>query len=85
MTLIEACALVTGALGRPTTAEIHNFLSADSWQVSRGSVKQALRDLRGAVVDVAVQGTPSWGRYPTRWRLTEAGRAWLAEGEKCGG
>lgn len=78
MTLVEACALLVGALGRPTAAEIHEFLVADGWQVSRGSVKQALSDLRGAVVDVAVQGKPGHGgRYPTRWRQTEAARAWL--------
>jgi DNA-binding PadR family transcriptional regulator len=67
--------------GEPTTAEIRRFLLRDDWQVTRASVSQTLWHLARAEearVEVAEAGGWETGR-PTRYRLTEAGRAWLAE------
>lgn len=83
MTLREACTLAVGFLGHPTAGEVHGFLAGDGWPVSKGTVKAALHDLRGAAIDVAVQGRSGYG-HPTRWRQTEAARAWVAGGERCG-
>lgn len=84
MTLREACVLAVGILGGcPTTSEVHGFLAQDGWPVSKPAVKMTLYDLRGAAVDIAVQGKPGYGE-PTRWRQTEAARAWVAGKERCG-
>jgi len=81
VTLREACVLVTGMLGRPTARQVHEFLAGDGWEVTLGTVKQAFYRMRGGPVDVADRQ----GRWAAdRWRLTEAGRAWLMEGERCG-
>jgi hypothetical protein len=78
MTLREACTFAVAILGgTPSTPEILDFLVRDGWPVSRGSVRSTLGQLRGATIEIAVQGVAGYG-HPTRWRLTEAGRAWLA-------
>jgi hypothetical protein len=76
MTLQEACTLVVGILGDEATARgVHEFLRADGWDVTRGSVKSTLYVLRGATVKVTAQGTRNGS--PTRYRQTEAARAWV--------
>ena len=83
MTLREACVFAIAILGgQPATADIRCFLTAEGWQASHASVRATLGQLQGAAVEIAVQGRPGPG-YPTRWRLTEAARAWLGEGEPC--
>jgi hypothetical protein len=83
MTLREACTLAVGIVGgHPTTTDVWTFLALEGWRTSRISVGSTLRQLRGAAVEVAVQGEAGFG-HPTRWRLTEASRAWIAAGERC--
>jgi hypothetical protein len=83
MTLREACALTVGMLGTPSTSEVFGFLRSDGWQSSREAVKRTLSELCGG--PVARLGVPRPGPGSvTRWRLTEAGRAWGLEGERCG-
>jgi hypothetical protein len=78
LTLREACVLTVAILGgEPTAPDVCSFLTRDGWQVSRDSVRSTLKQLRGGPVEVAVQGRGGWGTGH-RWRLTEAGRAWLA-------
>jgi hypothetical protein len=48
-------------------------------------VKSTLRDLCGSAVELAAQGEGSYGgQRPNRYRPSEAARAWVAEGERCG-
>jgi hypothetical protein len=85
MTLREGCVFAVAILGgTPSTSEIRGFLAADGWQVSRGSARGTLSQLRGAALEITEHGQAGFG-CPTRWRLTEAARAWLAEGECCSG
>ena len=85
LTLREACVFAVAIVGgTPTTADIRDFLARDGWPVSRASVRMTLGQIRGAAVEITVQGKAGYG-HPTRWRLTEAARAWLAEGEPCCG
>jgi hypothetical protein len=86
MTLREACTLVVGILdGNPTATDVYEFLAADGWRTSRASVKSTLRDLCGSAVELAAQGEGSYGgQRPNRYRPSEAARAWVREGERCG-
>lgn len=78
MRLNEACTLIVAGLGRPTATDVYEFLASDGWPTSRASVKSTLYDLLGATVELAVQGDGQHGgQKPNRYRLTEAGRAWL--------
>lgn len=84
MPLTEACALAVGMLGdNASTSGVFRFLRLDGWDVSLSSVRSTLFHLRGAAVEVSVQGVQGYGR-PTRWRPTEAARAWVMEDERCG-
>lgn len=84
MTLREACVFAVAILGgNPATADICRFLEREGWVTSRASVRTTLGQLQGAALEITIQGSAGYGR-PTRWRLTEAARAWLAEGETCG-
>jgi hypothetical protein len=82
MTLREACVLAIAILGgQPSAADVWRFLAADGWQSSRGSVQATLSALRGAAVERAAPGE-GWPGCPARWRLTEASRAWIAQGDR---
>lgn len=79
MTLREACALAVAILGQPTAREVHQFLAGDGWPTTLMSVQQVLYHLRGGAVEVALRGA---GRRADRWRLSEAGRAWVAGADR---
>jgi hypothetical protein len=85
LTLREACVFAIAILGgTPSSPDIHRFLALDGWPASKASVRSTLYYLRGAAVEITAQGEPGHGR-PTRWRLTEAARAWLAAGDPDAG
>ncbi len=78
LSLREACVLAIAILGgTPGTTDIRVFLERDGWRASQGCIRATLGQMRGAAVEVASHGRAGSGQ-PTRWRLTEAARAWAA-------
>jgi hypothetical protein len=82
VTLLDECVRAVGALGEPTTREVADYL-ARKWpepEVKFWSVRPTLGRLARAerpLIEVA--GRAGHGRA-VRWRVTGAGREWLAAG-----